>query len=282
MPLPRTPTKYDSEESSTEEGKRKRWGPDEEGSSDSVKKSKKSSSTPEKKRSPGTTKSKEKEDAKLDQVLSLLQNLTLEVNQIRQDQREYNEEIKKLKLENETRKQENSAITKECDEIKKELRETNIRLEQLEREKRRNNVVITGLTIANSNTTELKQEMEKFIQQKLEMSVPVQTAYKIGPKMCIIKLQSFEDKIQLMKNKMKLRNMRGDRIFINNDLSRKEREIDKQIRKRAEAEKNQGKTVKIGYQKLTIEGKEWKWDAEKNRLEENKGKENPIANTSKN
>lgn len=283
MPPPQTPNKYDSEESSTEEAKRKRWGSQEDVSSDSAKKSKKTGSSPDKKKLYRTpVKSQQNEDAKIDQILGLLQNLTLEVNQIRTDQRKYNEEINKLKLENETIRKENNVIKKECEEIKTELRDTNTRLEQLEREKRRNNVVVSGLIIDNSNPADLREGMKNFIQQKLEVSVPIKTAYKIGPKMCVVQLESFEDKVKLMQNKWKLKNMEGDKVFFNNDLTRKEREGDKQIRKKAEEERKQGKTVKIGYQKVTIEGKEWRWSADKNTLEEIKSKENLNVNNSKN
>lgn len=71
-----------------------------------------------------------------------------------------------------------------------------------------------------------------------------------------------------MRNKKKLRNIRGEKIYINNDQTKQERDIDKQIRKRAEEEKKQGKSVKSRYQKLIIDDKEWKWNKLKGRLEE--------------
>lgn len=281
MPRPRTPNKYDSEESSTEEGKRKRW--EEEESSDASKKSKQTIKSPDKKRthkSPG--KAQHTEENKIDQILGLLQNLTLEVNQIRAEQRVYNEELKNLKAENESIRKVNNNIKKEYEQIKNELRDTNARLEKIEREKRRNNIIVSGSIIDKSNPAKLKEEMDKLIQDKLEVDVPIKTAYKIGPKMCLIQLESFEDKVKIMQNKKKLKNMGEAKVFINNDLSRKEREVDKQIRKIAEKERKEGKFVKVGYQKMIIEGKEWRWNTEKNTLEERLNKAKPADINPKN
>ncbi|KAK9692926.1 hypothetical protein QE152_g34809 [Popillia japonica] len=82
-------------------------------------------------------KSKQKNEDKLDRVLEMLQQLTLDVNQIKQN----------------------------C-MIKKEIQSINTRLEQLEKEKRRNNIVIQGLSV-NNNTTEIKEDIEKFLYEKL-------------------------------------------------------------------------------------------------------------------
>uniref|UniRef100_A0A1Y1M2F4 Uncharacterized protein n=1 Tax=Photinus pyralis TaxID=7054 RepID=A0A1Y1M2F4_PHOPY len=277
MPLPRTPTKYDNEDSSTDEGKRKRSKDEEEGSEDSSI-SRKETSSPDKKkihRSPG--KMEQKENAKIDQILGILQNLSIEVNQIRTDQREYNKELKKLKEENEMIRKENNSIKKEFKEMKEQLDETNERLERLERERRRNNVVVSGLELDNDPSS-LKEDIGNFIQQELGVGVNIKTAFKIGPKLCLIQLETFEDKIKILQNKMKLRNMGEEKVFINNDLTRKERDIDKQIRKRAEEERKLGKTVKIGYQKITIEGREWRWNRRKNAVEEVASNGNPVGN----
>ncbi|KAF5284332.1 hypothetical protein FQA39_LY04625 [Lamprigera yunnana] len=90
-----------------------------------------------------------------------------------------------------------------------------------------------------NNPRELKDEMEKFIKDKLEVNNKIKTALKIGNELQI-----------------KAINVSGERVFINNDLTKQERAIDAQIRKRVEEEKINGKRVKRRYQKLTIEGKE--------------------------
>lgn len=54
-----------------------------------------------------------------------------------------------------------------------------------------------------------------------------------------------------MKRKAKL----GEsRIFIDDDLTREEREIQRKLRERAKLERGKGKRFKIGPQKISIEG----------------------------
>ncbi|KAK4883927.1 hypothetical protein RN001_000198 [Aquatica leii] len=127
-----------SDRYSTDDGKRKREIHDEK---EIIAKSQKMHKSP--------AKSQQNEE-KLDQILNLLQNLTLEVNQIRAEQREFQTELIELKAENEIIIKENANLKKRLRRNEKKLRNTNTRLEQLEREKRRNNVVITGLKIDNN------------------------------------------------------------------------------------------------------------------------------------
>jgi polysaccharide deacetylase 2 family uncharacterized protein YibQ len=60
---------------------------------------------------------------------------------------------------------------------------------------------------------------------------------------------------KVIKQKGKLKGNRAtEKIFIDNDLTKKEREILKKIRAIAREEKREGKDVKVGYMKITIEG----------------------------
>nr|CAH7724123.1 unnamed protein product [Callosobruchus chinensis] len=58
-----------------------------------------------------------------------------------------------------------------------------------------------------------------------------------------------------------------DKIFMNDDLTRTEREIRKAISSRAQEKKAIGKEVKIGIRKITIDGQKWRWHKDKSRLE---------------
>ncbi|KAK4872005.1 hypothetical protein RN001_016129 [Aquatica leii] len=226
---------------STDDGKRKREVHDEK---ESIAKSQKMH------KSPAISQQNEE---KLDQILNLLQNLTLEVNQIRAEQREFQTELIELKAENKIIIKENANLKKDYEEMKKELRNTNTRLDQLEREKRRNNVVITGLKIENNKPENLKRKIKDFMQQKLGIEVAIKTAYKLGPQQCLVQVDNSVDKLKIMQSKIKLKNIEESRVFINNDLSKKERDIDKEIRNIAQEERKKERTVRIGYQKLIIE-----------------------------
>ena len=60
-----------------------------------------------------------------------------------------------------------------------------------------------------------------------------------------------------MNEKRKLRN---EKIFIDDDLTKEERKIQKMLRDKGYKERIMGKKVKIGYKKMWVDGKliEWK------------------------
>lgn len=78
--------------------------------------------------------------------------------------------------------------------------------------------------------------------------------------MYLIELADMEDKKIIMENKSKLRQVKDRSVFINNDLSMGEREIQKQINRKMKEEREKGKTVRRGFNKLTIEGEVWRWN----------------------
>ncbi|KAK9728892.1 hypothetical protein QE152_g17028 [Popillia japonica] len=60
---------------------------------------------------------------------------------------------------------------------------------------------------------------------------------------------------------------RADKVFINDDLIREEREIQRRIRCMAKEEKGKEKTVKIGCFKLVVDGQTWKRNRRRRTLE---------------
>lgn len=242
------------EDYSTDESKRKR----EMDTDDIFKRSKKVYRTPDK---------QTKMDEKLDKLIELIQNLSGEMQQVRTEQKEYRKEIEMLREENMNLKLENENIKKEFEEVKSDLKDLNLKFEYWDKEKRRNNIIIYGLKMDTNEGYILKEEAEKFLKEQLEIEVTVKKANRIGQQVCLVALNNMEDKIKVMENKSKLRKMENDRIYINNDLTKKERDIQKSIRKRAEEEKKEGRNVKIGYQKLEIDGKQWRWNNNSDKLE---------------
>lgn len=108
------------------------------------------------------------------------------------------------------------------------------RLEELEakEEKRvlnekRNSIVIIGANF-EKNQKEKKSEVRKMINNMLKIDVQVKTAYKVsedkmGGDIVVAEIATFKEKSRVMKNKSLLRRAE-DRIFINNWLSKKQRE----------------------------------------------------------
>ena len=75
--------------------------------------------------------------------------------------------------------------------------------------------------------------------------------YEDGRVVLRAKLRNFKDKLEILKNKKKL----GRRpIFIEDDFTRIELEIQKKLRDWAKEERSKGKQVIIGYQKIYVDG----------------------------
>ncbi|KAF5290504.1 hypothetical protein FQA39_LY03608 [Lamprigera yunnana] len=68
-----------------------------------------------------------------------------------------------------------------------ELRHINVRLEQLEEEKKRNNIVIAGINVEEINGNNLKQEMVSFLLQDLKVESHIKTTHEIGQKLCTLR-----------------------------------------------------------------------------------------------
>ena len=68
------------------------------------------------------------------------------------------------------------------------------------------------------------------------MNVPVKSVTTLGQRVRLAELENKEDKIRIMKNKSKLRKLTGMTIYIDNDYTLKEQQIQKNIRKRAAEE----------------------------------------------
>lgn len=143
-------------------------------------------------------------------------------------------------------------------------------MEWAERDRKRNNIVVTGMTVDTKDAENMKQTMANFIEKHLEVKINVKTAHKLAERICLVELESEAEKQQVMQNKYKLRNFEEQRIYIDNDMTRDEQHMRKQIRAAAEEERKKGKAVKIKFSKLIVEGQVWKWNAVAGKLEKQK------------
>lgn len=248
---------FDSDEGTSEDG-RKRGRKDD--GCEIFNKSKRTQRTP--------IKHKQNEEGKLDTLIQMMQNITAEIKEIRAEQKDYRKDIRELRKKLEETNQTNREIQKENEEIKEELRITKNRVEYLEKEQKAKNVIVQGLEIDTSDPGVLKEVMTAFMCKELNIEVKIDEAFKLGNKMCLIKTASKDEKNKIMQNKNKLRLRGQDPIYINNDLTREEMRIQLEIRKRAREERAKGNQTKVGYQRITIQGQLWKWNKDRNILEE--------------
>lgn len=165
------------------------------------------------------------------------------------------EEINELK-QNETK------MEKKVQNLENRIEELEKAEEKREKLKKRNNIIIKGANLENNN-----EEIENFLLNKLGVEIKVTNTYKVGRnedrQHTVATINTWENKMNIMKNKNKLI---GTKIYIDNDLTREDMRIQKEILKRAKEEKEKNSNIKIGYRKLKIENEWYVWCADTSSL----------------
>lgn len=194
----------------------------------------------------------------MDELKQIMQELMNEIKGMRKDQKEYQQEMKTIKKENLA--------------LKEKVARLENNLDRMEKAQRKLNIAIKGRDFGEQNVT---RHVEDFLEKTVGAKIEVIDAHKIRGRndklpMLIAKLKNSEEKELVMKNKHKLI---GTKVYIDHDLTEKEASTQKKIRDFAKAERLKGQNVKIGYQKININGEWIKWNVETNELqrrEENK------------
>ncbi|KAK4880425.1 hypothetical protein RN001_008571 [Aquatica leii] len=137
-------------------------------------------------------------------------------------------------------------------------------LETQEKNKKIHNIIIKGLQLPNNN---LETNIETFLNQELNTEVNVTEAFKVGKKsdsmVIVAKLKSRTQKQLILTNKNKLK---GKSVYIENDLTKAELEIQSILRQHANEELKKGRKAKIAYQKLYIDNELYIWNKKQKQL----------------
>ncbi|CAG9822052.1 unnamed protein product [Phaedon cochleariae] len=127
----------------------------------------------------------------------------------------------------------------------------------LERKIRRNDIIIFGLDLQDTNlpkATLLK--LNELLGLKLKLN-DINNVYKLHKKPnSPIKVEfiSFLKKLEIYQNKEKLRNFKELKISISNDLCHRDQEDQKILRQHLEQAREENKTARIRGNKIEIEG----------------------------
>jgi hypothetical protein len=102
------------------------------------------------------------------------------------------------------------------------------------------------------------------------VKVNVKEAFKINKdKMMLAKIESWEQKKNIMRNKSRLKEIKGERVYIDDHLTNKERKTQRKLKDVAREERDRGERVKIGYRKIQINGEWFRWDEREKKLKNN-------------
>ncbi|KYN50592.1 hypothetical protein ALC57_10669 [Trachymyrmex cornetzi] len=132
-----------------------------------------------------------------------------------------------------------------------------------ERRERRLNIVIKGVEVKGGSVREMVGSVFEKIGLN-ESEINVKDAFMIRGKeresMIMVKLNSMYDKRRIMEKKGKLR---GSRVYVDDDMTKSERDRQREIRRWAKNERDKGKSVKVGFGRGWLNGKEYEWKSER-------------------
>lgn len=186
-------------------------------------------------------------------IRSDIQIMREEAEKNREEVREMREEIDRMK----------EMWAREKNELKDKMEKFEEEMERRERHKIRNNLVVTGVELKVSEREKLKVELTKLIEAELGLKVGVGDAYKIGERKYVMEVNNWAEKLQILKEK---RRLKGRSIYLESELTRDERIIQKKIRDVARRERGKGVTVRVKYQGAEINGQVMVWDRGEQKL----------------
>nr|CAI5854192.1 unnamed protein product [Callosobruchus analis] len=219
---------------------------------------------------------RKKEEDKIDQMMILLQKIALDLQEVKDEQKEIRKEQKNIQQELRQLKENYEAVRKESEyarkenkEMKAQIMELEVKVERMEKENKKDNIVMVGFGKEIKEEKLLINGINDFFKTHLQVDTQIANVFKIRSDTCVVKMKNAEEKDKVMKNKHKLKSL-ADKVYINDDLTENERKKQAEIRKMAKAMMSEGKDVKIGYSKIMVDGIEWRWDRNKNMLQQAK------------
>ncbi|KAL6419708.1 hypothetical protein ACFW04_013672 [Cataglyphis niger] len=135
------------------------------------------------------------------------------------------------------------------------------RMERREREERRRNVLIKGVEVKEGRKRVAVEKLFDSIEIKAEIEEvrKIGGSVEEGREMMVVRLKN-EDQKREVWNKKKLLKGRKERIL--EDWTWKERRMRWSLERIAKEEEKKGRKVWIGYGKIRIDEKWWRWDEE--------------------
>lgn len=127
--------------------------------------------------------------------------------------------------------------------------------EEAERERKKKNLVISGLEILDKKT------LAGWFALKLGAKVEVRKIWKIRSKEKTIgvQLERKKQKLEVIKNKSKLKDSQ-EIIYINNDLTWRERQNRKEVVKKVKELEGDGTECKVSYNRISTAKEEYFWN----------------------
>lgn len=187
-------------------------------------------------------------EQKLEDILNIVQRTEQKVNTCFDEIRKVNNRITNLEKEN--------------TELKKQLLKLEDRVDQIENQSRRNNIIIYGVQEKQSENWEETENIVKDIFNKyfkLKIQNEIERAHRLGnnrngKRPIIVKFNNFKTKDYVIKNS---RELQGSKIAIAEDFSQRVRNERTILKPYLLSARQQGKKARLSFNKLVIENQRY-------------------------
>jgi hypothetical protein len=156
------------------------------------------------------------------------------------------------------------------EELDRRVREMEKREKMRDREIRRKNVIVKGLKVKEGKRLEAVEGLMKEIGAKVEVKEVWRVgAAQNGEEMVVVRMGSEEQRREVWEKK---KGMKDKSVWIMDDQTWKERKMRWKIEKIAREEEGKGRKVRVGYGRIRIDDRWWKWSEEEEVLIDGSGK----------
>lgn len=210
----------------------------------------------------GNKKLKDTMEKNINQIREMVAETRKEIAELKGKENKAVEERQKIKAQMKEKEEQDKRAMENIKALEDRIKQLEIRREREEKEKRKNNLIIRGKSFSQHK---LKEEVKEFIATQLGVNAEIKEAFtitNIKGHMVNVKIETWDQKLNILKAKHKLHNT-NERIYIDNDLTPRERKIQADMAQMAEKTRREGKTVRVGYQKIKINEEWFDWDTER-------------------
>lgn len=128
-----------------------------------------------------------------------------------------------------------------------------------ERKSRKKNIIVKGVRAVGKG---IKEEIKEIVRKFMNRDIYIEKIRVIGGGV-LVELQSMENKIELMKRKGLLK---GIGIWIEDDHTVREKQVQEWLERLKEEEKRRGHEIRVGYQKIMVDGEWYEWREKEGKL----------------
>ena len=217
---------------------------------------------------------KQREDTVKEMTLLLARQREEIVKQIKTElmeevRREVKNEMKKeIEKFREEERIARKILESELEKMRKIIQDSEKRTQEQERRERSLNIVVRGEKVEGRRVMDAVTKVFEKIGVK-DRGIKVKDVFKLRSReddsLILVKLYSMDEKRMIMEKKNKLK---GTTIYVDDDLTKNERERQSAMRVWAKSEREKGMSVKVGIGRAWMNGREYVWNEERKCMNE--------------